>query len=122
MTHTVLMTQYNSCSREFLKARRDLTFYCKILPFLSFYSNYSVAIFVILNTNLAIVIIAAASKFQFFKKIKKIQKLFSEEDAGFNVNASHEIASVQTITDSRIIGDDGSISINDSDNRSHKSR
>jgi len=44
----------------------------------------------------------------------------SEEDA-FNVNASHEIASVQTITDSRIIGDDGSISINDSDNRSHKS-
>ena len=45
----------------------------------------------------------------------------SEEDA-FNVNASHEIASVQTITDSRIIGDDGSISINDSDNRSHKSR
>jgi len=46
---------------------------------------------------------------------------FSEEDA-FNVNASHEIASVQTITDSRIIGDDGSISINDSDNRSHKSR
>ena len=71
MTHTVIMTQYNSCSREFLKARRDLTFYCEILPFLLSYSNYSVARFVILNTNLAIVIIAAASKYQIFGNLQK---------------------------------------------------
>ena len=69
-----IMTQYKSCSRQFLKARRDLTFYCEILPFLSFPSNHSVARFVIFNTNLVVVIIAAASKFQFLKKKLKISK------------------------------------------------